>query len=244
MRDRRQHDPEAGLPFRPGTGVALAGPCHNIPTSQSSTGMEDTHEVPRVDSHETGLIEQERTIFEAVAREQGRLRTFIRRRLPDESDVEDVLQDVFCELVQLYRLTTPVRNLSAWLFRVARNRIIDLLRKKRYDPISNETIGLSENGASLTLEDLLPSPDAGPEAAYARSVLVEELTAALEDLPGPQREVFIAHEIEGYSFKELSRRTGIGVNTLLSRKHYAVLHLRTRLRDIYAELLEREGTRT
>jgi RNA polymerase sigma factor (sigma-70 family) len=206
--------------------------------------MEDARAVPRVGLPEVGMIEQERRITDAVERERDRLRSFVRRRLPNESDVEDVLQDVFCELVQLYRLTTPVRNVGAWLFRVARNRITDILRKRRPEPFSELPLRTAEDGEPLTLEDLLPSPHAGPAAAYARKVLVEELDAALEELPGPQREVFIAHEIEGYTFKELSRRTGAGVNTLLARKHSAVLHLRERLREIYAELLEREGTRT
>ncbi len=190
-----------------------------------------------------GIIERERQMSDAVVRERTRLRNFIRRRLPNEADVEDVLQDVFCELVQAYRMMKPVHQLSAWMFSVARNRIIDLVRKKKPEPMSDDPIGTAEDGESLLLEDMLPSADAGPEAAYARSVLVAELDAALDELPDEQREVFVAHEIEGYSFKELSARTGIGVATLISRKHYAVLHLRTRLQAIYQEFVKGEVQR-
>jgi RNA polymerase sigma factor (sigma-70 family) len=158
------------------------------------------------------------TIEETVERERGRLRNFIRKRVPDPSDAEDILQEVLYELVDS---TKPIEQVTAWLFRVASNRIIDRFRKKKHEPLS--------------IDDLLPSPDGGPDAAYARSVLVDELGAALEELPKEQRDVFIAHEIEGRSFKELSEATGIGVNTLLSRKHYAVLHLRRRLQEIYEE---------
>lgn len=161
--------------------------------------------------HAAGMIEQERQISETIVGEQARLRNFIRRRLPNEADVEDVLQDVFCELVEAYRLMKPVRHLSAWMFSVARNRIIDLVRKKKPQPISDHPMGVSEDREPLLLEDLLPARDAGPEAAYARSVLVRELDAALEELPEEQRQIFVAHEIEGYSFKELSERTGLGV---------------------------------
>ena len=128
--------------------------------------------------------------------------------------------------------------MTAWLYRVARNRITDLLRKKRPDQLRSESAP-SEDGEPLLLRDLLPSQDAGPEAAYARSVLLEELDDALEELPEEQRAVFIAHEIEGYSFKEIAAQTGVGVKTLLSRKHYAVLHLRQRLQAIYAEFVRR-----
>jgi RNA polymerase sigma factor (sigma-70 family) len=172
-------------------------------------------------------IEQDQRISEAVEREQPRLRNFIRKRVPGEGDVEDILQDVFYELVEAYRLMKPVEQISAWLFRVARNRITDFFRKKKPEPL--------DNGDSIVLEDLLPSPGAGPEAAYARGVLLEELDAALDELPQEQRDVFIAHEIQGRSFKELSAETGLSVNTLLSRKHYAVLHLRERLQSIHDE---------
>jgi RNA polymerase sigma factor (sigma-70 family) len=179
--------------------------------------------------------EQDQRISEAVEREQARLRNFIRRRVADEGEAEDILQDVFYEFVLAYRLMKPVEQAGAWLFRVARNRIIDLFRKKRPDALS-EQVAVTEDGESLLLEDLLPSPDAGPEATYARNVLLEELEDALEELPEEQREVFVAHEIEGRSFKELAAASGTSVNTLLSRKRYAVLHLRERLQDIYDEI--------
>jgi RNA polymerase sigma factor (sigma-70 family) len=179
--------------------------------------------------------EQDQRISEAFGRDRARLRNFIRRRVADENDVEDILQDTFYELVEAYRMMKPVQQVSAWLFQVARNRITDLFRKKRPEPLTNGPVAFEEDGESLLLEDLLPSPDAGPEEAYARNVLLEELDAALEELPEEQREVFIAHELEGYSFKELAAATGLSVNTLLSRKHYAVVHLRQRLQAIYDE---------
>jgi RNA polymerase sigma factor (sigma-70 family) len=179
-------------------------------------------------------VEQDERISEAVELEQARLRNFIRRRVADASDAEDILQDVFYELVEAYRMMKPVEQLSAWLFRVARNRITDLFRKKRPEAIGNDPV-VAENGELLLLEDLLPSPDAGPEAVYARNVLLEELHAALDELPEEQREIFIAHELEGYSFKELAAATGSSVNTLLSRKHRAVLRLRERLQGVREE---------
>lgn len=179
-------------------------------------------------------LEQDGRISEAVKREQSRLRNFIRRRVPDPRDVEDILQDVFYELVEANRLLMPIEHLTGWLFRVARNRIIDLLRRKQPERFS-ETAVADENGELLAFEDLLPSPEAGPEALYARSVLLDELEFALDELPAEQREVFVAHELEGRSFKEIAGKTGVSVNTLLSRKRYAVLHLRERLQDIYDE---------
>jgi RNA polymerase sigma factor (sigma-70 family) len=184
------------------------------------------------------MSEQDRRIAETIEREQGRLRNFIRKRVPDRRDAEDVLQDVFYELVEAYRLLKPIEEVGAWLFRVARNRIIDLFRKKKPEP-SSAAPADSEDGRADSLEDLLPSPDAGPEAAYARGVLLEELDEALDELPEEQRFVFVAHELEGRSFRELASETGLGVNTLLSRKHYAVLHLRRRLRTIYDEFREK-----
>jgi RNA polymerase sigma factor (sigma-70 family) len=183
-------------------------------------------------------VEQDQKISEAVERDQAKLRNFIRRRVADPGDAEDILQDVFYELVEAYRVMQPIEQVTAWLYRVARNRITDLLRKKRPDQLRSESAP-SEDGEPLLLRDLLPSQDAGPEAAYARSVLLEELADALEELPEEQRAVFIAHEIEGYSFKEIAAQTGVGVKTLLSRKHYAVLHLRQRLQAIYAEFVRR-----
>jgi RNA polymerase sigma factor (sigma-70 family) len=179
--------------------------------------------------------EQDRKISDAVAREQDRLRHFIRRRVPDELDAEDILQDVFSELVEAYRLMKPIEQVGAWLFRVARNRIIDSFRKRKPAALAASAPPASDEEDWLGIEEWIPSPDAGPDAIYARSLLLEELEAALEELPEAQREVFIAHEIEGRSFKELAAESGLSVNTLLSRKHYAVLHLRERLRSIYDE---------
>jgi len=184
------------------------------------------------------MTEQDDRISEAIAREQSRLRNFIRRRVADREDAEDILQDVFYELVEAYRMMQPVEQVTAWLFRVARNRITDLFRKRGREALRNEPPNTTEDGEMLQLEDLLPSPDAGPEAAYARSILLEEVGAALDELPDEQREVFIAHELMGYSFKEIAAQTGVSVNTLLSRKHYAVLYLRERLQAIHDEFLK------
>jgi RNA polymerase sigma factor (sigma-70 family) len=185
------------------------------------------------------MADQDQRISEAFTREQGRLRNFIRKRVADAGDAEDILQDVFYELVEAYRAMIPVEHTSAWLFRVARNKIVDLFRKKKPEASINGSINVSEEGESLVLEDLLPSPDAGPEAAYARAVLLEELELALDELPEEQREIFIAHEIEGISFKELAATTGLSVNTLLSQKHYAVIQLRQRLQAIHDEFTKR-----
>lgn len=176
--------------------------------------------------------EQDRRIAQAVAREGSRLRAFIRRRVADAGDAEDILQEVLYELVEAVRLTAPIEQMGAWLFRVARNRIVDLFRKRRPEALGD----LSVEDEAFALGDLLPAPGGGPETELARGVLLEELEAALEELPEEQRKVFIAHEIEGRSFKELAAEAGVSVNTLLSRKHYAVLHLRRRLRDIHDEL--------
>ena len=180
-------------------------------------------------------LEQDQRISNVVQREQFRLRNFIRKRVPDPRDAEDILQDVFYELVEANRFLMPIEHITGWLFRVARNRITDLFRKKR--PESFGELGAlgddAEDGERLRLEDLLPSPEAGPEARYARSVLLDELELAIEELPTTQREVFIAHELEGMSFKEMAAESGVSVNTLLSRKRYAVLHLRERLQSIY-----------
>jgi RNA polymerase sigma factor (sigma-70 family) len=182
----------------------------------------------------TSMIEQDRQISEVIAEERPRLRSFIRRRVPNESDVEDLLQEVFYELVEAHRLLKPIDYVTGWLFRVARNRITDLFRKKRPENFADATLQ-DEEGELLEMEDLLPSPDAGPEALYLRRVLLEELEHALGELPAEQRGVFVAHELEGLSFKELSVETGVSVNTLLSRKRYAVLHLRRRLQSIHDE---------
>lgn len=180
------------------------------------------------------MEEQDQEIFDAIDREQPRLRNFIRRRVADQQDAEDILQDVFYELVAAYRMLKPVEQVTAWMFRVARNRITDLFRRKKREAIREpaETI---EDGEMLQLEELLPAPGAGPDAAYARSVLLDELDSALDELPAEQREVFVAHELMGQSFKEIAAETGTSVNTLLSRKHYAMVHLRERLQAIHDE---------
>jgi RNA polymerase sigma factor (sigma-70 family) len=187
------------------------------------------------------MTDQDRQIAETIEREGRRLRNFIRKSVANREDVEDVLQDVFFELVEAQRLMEPIEQVGAWLFKVARNRIIDRFRRKRPVPLSiSSSISDDEAAGDIaSLEDLLPSPDAGPEAAYARSVLLDELEAALRELPEEQRFVFVAHELEGKSFRELASETGIGVNTLLSRKHYAVLQLRRRLQNIYDEFKEK-----
>jgi RNA polymerase sigma factor (sigma-70 family) len=180
-------------------------------------------------------VEQNQQISAVVSREQSRLRRFIRRRVVDASDAEDILQEVFYELVEAFRMMKPIEQVTAWLFRVARNRITDLFRSRSRESQRKQPVRVSEDGELLSLEDLLPSPDAGPEAAYARRVLLEQLDEALDELPPEQREVFVAHEFMGYSFKELAAKTGLSVNTLPSRKHYAVQHLRERLRAVYDE---------
>jgi RNA polymerase sigma factor (sigma-70 family) len=177
-------------------------------------------------------LEQDQRISEVVKREGSRLRNFIRRRVADPRDAEDILQDVFYRLVEANRLLMPIDHVTGWLFRVARNRITDLFRKKQPENFSDTALQDAE-GEKLQIEDLLPSPDAGPEALYLRQVLLDELELALDELPDEQREIFIAHELEGRSFKELAAETGVSVNTLLSRKRYAVLHLRRRLQSIY-----------
>jgi RNA polymerase sigma factor (sigma-70 family) len=179
--------------------------------------------------------EQNQRIADVFRREQSRLRNFIRRRVPDPRDAEDILQDVFYRLVEANRLLMSIEHVTGWLFRVARHRIIDLFRKKRPESFSDAAVA-DEEDELLPWEDLLPSPDAGPEALYARSVLRGEIERAIDELPEDQREVFVAHELEGRSFREMAAETGVSVNTLLSRKRYAVRRLRERLRRIYDEL--------
>jgi RNA polymerase sigma factor (sigma-70 family) len=186
----------------------------------------------------TGMTEQDRQISEIIAQERSRLRNFILRRVPDPSDAEDIVQEVFYELVEANRLLMPIEHVTGWLFRVARNRITDLFRKKKPETFSGVAVE-NEHGELLQIEDLLPSPDAGPEALYFRNVLLDELELALDELPEKQRDVFVAHELEGRSFKEMAAETGVGVNTLLSRKRYAVLHLRERLQTIYDEFAKK-----
>jgi RNA polymerase sigma factor (sigma-70 family) len=184
-------------------------------------------------SLERMALERDQRISEVFGREQSRLRNFIRRRVPDSRDAEDVLQDVFYKLVEANSLLMPIEHVTSWLFRVARNRIIDLFRKQQPEPFSD--VAVKDEDELLQLGDLLPSPDAGPDALFARSVLLDEIELAIEELPEEQRDVFVAHELEGRSFKEISADTGVSVNTLLSRKHYAVLRLRARLQGIYDE---------
>ena len=180
------------------------------------------------------MTDRDRRISETVRRESNRLRNFIRTRVPNEDDVEDLLQDVFLELVEAQSQLEPIRQVGAWLFRVARNRIIDRFRKQRPQTVRIER-DVDEETQGVFLEEWLPSARGGPDAAYARGILLDELVAALEDLPPELSEIFVAHELDGRSFKELADETGLGVNTLLSRKRYAVLQLRERLRDIYLE---------
>ena len=179
-------------------------------------------------------LERDERITGVLKREQARLRNFIRRRVRDTGDAEDILQDVFYELVEANRLLMPIEHITSWLFRVARNRITDLFRKKKPESFSDAVVA-DADGELLQLEDLLPSTDAGPEALYARQVLLEEVESAIDELPKEQREVYVAHELEGRSFKEIAAETGVSVNTLLSRKRYAVLRLRERLQSIYDE---------
>jgi RNA polymerase sigma factor (sigma-70 family) len=199
-----------------------------LPSYVFLVGMDDALSTDGV------ATDQNRRISEILAREQVRLRRFIRKNVADDGDAEDIFQEVFYELIEAYRMLKPVEQVGAWLFRVARNRIIDLFRRKRPVSLGSDQAPEAE-GDSLGWEELLPSEEEGPETAYARSVLLDELDTAIEELPDEQREVFVAHEIEGRSFKELSAAMGVSVNTLLSRKHYAVVRLRGRLRAIYDE---------
>ena len=178
--------------------------------------------------------DEDQRVSDVFEKEHARLRNFIRRRVLDPSDAEDILQDVFYALVEANHLLVPIEHVTGWLFRVARNRITDLFRKKTPEPFSDIAVR-GDGDERLRLEDLLPSPGAGPEALYARRVLLEELEMAIDELPDEQRKVFVAHELEGRSFKEMAAESGVSVNTLLSRKRYAVLHLRERLQDIYDE---------
>ena len=177
------------------------------------------------------MTDKDSEISAVVVREQSRLGNFIRTRVGDAAEAEDILQDVFYEFVEEYRLPESIEQASAWLFRVARNRIIDRFRKKK--PVSLSEAGDEED---YRLDLALPSPDAGPEAEYARALLLDALREALDELPEAQREVFVEHELDGRSFKEMAARTGVAINTLLARKRYAVLHLRERLQTVYDEL--------
>jgi len=180
-------------------------------------------------SQDWTIAEQDQFIAEALERDEPRLRNFIRKRVLDSGDVEDILQDVFYELIQTYRLMKPVEQVTAWLFRVARNRITDLFRRQRPVSLSDS---IADDEESRSLEELLPSADAGPDAVYARNLLLDALDEALDELPASQRDVFVAHELLGQSFKDISEEKGLSVNTLLSRKRYAILHLRQRVQEM------------
>jgi len=187
-------------------------------------------------------LEQDERISDVVSRERSRLRSFIRRRVPDPRDVEDILQEVFCELVEANRLLMPIEHVAGWLYRVTRNRIVDLFRRKRPEALAGVPRfdhDHDRRDETFRFEDLLPSLYDGPERLYERAQLVDELEAAISDLPEDQRAVFVAHEIEGRSFKDIAEETGANMNTLLSRKHYAVLRLRERLRGAYESTKER-----
>jgi RNA polymerase sigma factor (sigma-70 family) len=186
--------------------------------------------------------QQDRQLSEIVAAERPRLLNFVRRRVANDADVEDVVQDAFAELVEANRLLMPIGYVTGWLYQVARNRITDLFRKKR--PVNFSDVAIADgDGQPVEFEDLLPSPDAGPDALYLRRMLEQELEEALEELPNEQREVFVAHELEGQSFREMAEETGVPLNTLLARKRYAVIHLRRRLKGIHDQLLGTGGVR-
>jgi RNA polymerase sigma factor (sigma-70 family) len=186
--------------------------------------------------HALSVTDPNREISATVLREAGKLAAFIKARVRSAPDAEDILQDVFLEFVQAYRLPESIEQVSAWLYRVARNRIIDRFRKKKPQSFSDSSHGLDADRGNEYLDLELPSAAAGPEAEVDRAAILEELLRALDELPANQREVFVAHEIEGLSFESLSRRYGVTVNTLLSRKRYAVLHLRKRLQSSFDEL--------
>jgi len=187
-------------------------------------------------SRELMAREQDERISRAVEEERSRLGRFIQRRVPDPSDAEDILQEVFSELVEATRLLMPIEHLSGWLFQVARNRITDLFRKKKPELLGD--LGRANEEGAPDLEELLPSPEDGPEALYARKVILEELEWAIGELPEEQRQVFVLHELEGLSFKEIARKTGVGINTLLSRKRYAVRRLRGSLQAMHDEIMK------
>ena len=173
-----------------------------------------------------------------VERERARLRNFIRRRVPDAQDVEDILQDVFFELVEANRRLMPIDHVTGWLFQVARNRITDLFRRRQPERLSDAVV-VGDDGELIAVADLVPSDAAGPDAELVRSRLAAELERALSELPEEQRAVFVAHEVQGQSFKRLAAQTGVNINTLLARKRYAVLHLRERLQQAFDEMRDR-----
>src|ERR1035437_8513463 len=181
---------------------------------------------------------QNQSIQETVKKESPRLLDFIRKRIPNADDAEDILQDVFYQLVEMNRLMKPIEEVTAWLFTVARNKITDRFRKKKPESLEKQlSYRKEEEGEMLNIADLLPSTDDSQDMKMFRSAVMEEFEDALDELPKEQREVFMFHEIDGKSFKEIAEITGDSVNTLLSRKRYAVLFLRERLRKLYDELL-------
>jgi RNA polymerase sigma factor (sigma-70 family) len=185
-------------------------------------------------------IQQNASIERTVQKERRRLFDFIRKRVPEEEDAEDILQDVFYELVESYRVMQPIEQVSAWLFRVARNKITDMFRKRKPEPLSKSQFAGSdhdEEGARLNLADLMPDAADGPESMYMRKMMLEAMAEALDELPPEQRDVFVMHEVEDKSFKEISEITGVSVNTLLSRKRYAVLYLRESLKEMYDDFI-------
>ena len=189
-------------------------------------------------SQPLNLPQQDRDISATVRRERGRLLAYIRRFIADAAEAEDIVQESLYELVLAYRMTQPVEQAGAWLARVARNRIIDRFRRRSGRPRTVEAPA-NEEVPGGSLADLLPAAAGGPEAEVMRDILLIEVEAALAELPGEQREVFIAHELDGVSFRELAQRSGVSVNTLLSRKRYAVRYLRTRLQAVWDEWLMR-----
>jgi RNA polymerase sigma factor (sigma-70 family) len=214
-------------------GVSLR--CHGQFSRPSSVYpcMDDAMALQQIMSKDNSRIAA------AVAEQGPRLRAFVRRQVADLSEVDDIVQETFLELVSAYRLLQPVEHLAAWLLRVARNRIIDRFRARSRQASPGEASGRDSVGSAVepsrVLEQWLAADDGGPESAYVRGVLADELIAAVDELPAEQRDVFLAHELDGRSFKQLRAETGIGINTLLGRKHAAVRHLRRRLEDIRSE---------
>jgi RNA polymerase sigma factor (sigma-70 family) len=182
-----------------------------------------------------------RQLSDTIRREQGRLLAFIRKRLPAPEDAEDVMQDVFMELMEAYELANPIERVASWLFAVARNKISDWYRRDRSSgarTISlDEPVGDDDPEAPVLMEWLAVVDEGGPESEFFRETFMDALTDALAELPSDQREVFVLHELEGKSFKEMADAWKVPVNTLLSRKRYAILHLRKRLRDLYDDFL-------
>jgi RNA polymerase sigma factor (sigma-70 family) len=208
---------------------------HNIFSGPSSSPSWNELVLVLMTALIASMTEEDRELTATVLRERARLSSFIRRRVADPGEAEDMVQDVLEELVEAWRLPEPIEQVGSWLFRVARNRIIDRFRrKKRRAGVDIEMNSADDDELRLDLE--LPDPGSGPEALYARSVLLETLQQALDELPENQHDVFIAHELEGKSFKEMAAESGTAINTLLARKRYAVMHLRSALEAVYDDL--------